>query len=158
MPARLAIALVLAALGPVLSQAAAQEQRRWIAHIDNDTAILAFGTPDSDDTAFLLHCGKRDKSASLTVFEEVADMPPGRDITITLSAGGGSTQIPAQTATDDLMEFTYGRAETVAVAAVLDILRRDGALAVAMGKTRARYPAAGRAEAVAEFAAGCGLR
>jgi hypothetical protein len=83
---------VIASLALLLAApAGAQPARTWMFNFDSDTAVLQYGTPDSDDAVLVIACEPAKKSMRINEFIGSASLMPGR--TAHLKLGNGTTTL-----------------------------------------------------------------
>jgi hypothetical protein len=147
-----AICLLALILG---APARAQDARTWIFNFDSDTAVLQFGTPESDDAVLVIACEPGKKSMHINEFIGADGLVPGRTAHLKLTNGVTSLDYAGQTVANE-MDGTVNIEVTVAPDPKLIALLKTGtALTVDIAGKRTSIPLTGAAPHVAEFEKAC---
>src|SRR5262249_8689785 len=100
---RMKRAALICSLALVLAvPAGAQETRTWMFNFDSDTAVLQYGTPDSDDAVLVIACEPGKKSMHINEFIGSAGLAPGRTAHLKLSNGTAAVDYPGQTIANEM--------------------------------------------------------
>ena len=143
------LALALAA------PAGAQEARSWMFNFDSDTAVLQYGTPDSDDAALVITCEPGKNSMRINEFIGSANLVPGRTAHLKLANGTAALDYAGQTVANE-MDGTVNIEVAVAVDPKLIALLKTGtALTVDIAGKQTAIPLKDAAPHVAEFEKAC---
>jgi hypothetical protein len=143
------LALLLAA------SAGAQEARTWMFNFDSDTAVLQYGTPESDDAVLVIACEPAKRSMRINEFIGSASLMPGRPARLKLGNGTANLDYAGQTVANE-MDGTVN----VEVSAPLDpkliaLLKTGTTLTVDIGGKQTAIPLKEAAPHVAEFEKAC---
>lgn len=144
-----ALALFLA------TPAGAQEARSWMFNFDSDTAVLQYGTPDSDDAVLVIACEPGKKSMRINEFIGSANLVPGRAAHLKLGNGTAVLDYAGQTVANE-MDGTVN----IEVAAAVDprliaLLKTGASLTVDIAGKQTAIPLKDAAPQVAEFEKAC---
>jgi hypothetical protein len=82
--------------------AGAQEGRTWLFNFDSDTAVLQYGTPDSDDAVLVIACEPGKKSMRINEFVGSASLVPGRSAHLKLGNGTAVLDYAGQTVANEM--------------------------------------------------------
>ena len=143
------LALLLAA------PAGAQEARSWMFNFDSDTAVLQYGTPDSDDAVLVIACEPGKKSMHINEFIGADGLVPGRTAHLKLTNGVTSVDYPGQTVANE-MDGTVNIEVSIAVDPKLIALLKAGpTLTVDIAGKPTAIPLKDAAPHVADFEKAC---
>jgi hypothetical protein len=143
------LALMLAA------PAGAQEARTWMFNFDSDTAVLQYGTPDSDDAVLVIACEPGKKSMRINEFVGSANLMPGRAAHLKLANGTAVVDYAGQTVANE-MDGTVNIEVSVGVDPKLIALLKTGStLTVDIAGKQTAIPLKDAAPHVAEFEKAC---
>jgi hypothetical protein len=135
--------------------AGAQDARTWIFNFDSDTAVLQYGTPESDDAALVITCEPGKKSMHIAEFIGADGLVPGRSAHLKLANGAASVDYAGQTVSNE-MDGTVNIEVTVATDPRLIALLKTGTvLTVDIAGKQTSIPLKGAAPHVAEFEKAC---
>jgi len=144
-------ALVLALAAP----AGAQEARSWMFNFDSDTAVLQYGTPESDDAVLVIACDPGKRSMRINEFIGSAGLVPGHAARLKLGNGTTVVDYAGQTIANE-MDGTVNVEVSVAVDPKLIALLKTGAsLTVDIAGKQTAIPLKDAAPHVAEFEKAC---
>ena len=144
-----ALALILAA------PAGAQEARTWMFNFDSDTAVLQYGTPESDDAALVIACEPGKKTMRINEFIGSASLVPGRTAHLKLGNGTAGLDYTGQTVVNE-MDGTVNIEVAVPVDPKLIALLKTGtSLTVDIAGKQTAIPLRDAAPHVAEFEKAC---
>jgi hypothetical protein len=154
---RLFLAACLAA-SVLPSAARAEESLVWLEKASEGFVSLAYGPLDpAKPPLFLLSCFNAMGIAVLDLHTAIEGAKPGEAIAIELSAGEAKTSVEGEAAHDDASGMTFAEASDLAVKPVLEVLRQEGPVTVAVGQTTATLSDQGRADGVEKFSRDCEL-
>ena len=143
------LALALAA------PAGAQEARTWMFNFDSDTAVLQYGTPESDYAALVIACDPGKRSMRINEFIGSASLVPGRAAHLKLGNGTAVLDYAGQTIANE-MDGTVNIEVSVAVDPKLIALLKTGpSLTVEIPGKHTAIPLKDAAPHVAEFEKAC---
>jgi hypothetical protein len=143
------LALLLAA------PAGAQEARSWMFNFDSDTAVLQYGTPDSDDAVLVIACEPSKKSMHINEFIGSTGLVPGRAAHLKLGNGTAVLDYAGQTVANE-MDGTVNIEVSVAFDPKLIALLKAGTtLTVDIAGKPTAIPLKDAAPHVAEFEKAC---
>jgi hypothetical protein len=143
------LALLLAA------PAGAQEARSWMFNFDSDTAVLQYGTPDSDDAVLVIACEPSKKSMHINEFIGSTGLVPGRTAHLKLGNGTAVLDYAGQTVANE-MDGTVNIEVTVASDPKLIALLKSGtALTIDIAGKQTAIPLKDAAHHVADFEKAC---
>ena len=143
--------LALALAAPV----GAQEAYTWMFNFDSDTAVLQYGTPESDDAVLVIACDPGKKSMHINEFSGAAGLVPGRTARLKLGNGTAFVDYAGQTVANE-MDGTVNIEVSVAVDPKLIALLKAGAtLTVEIAGKQTAIPLKDAAPHVAEFEKAC---
>lgn len=143
--------LALALIAP----AGAQEARSWMFNFDSDTAVLQYGTPDSDDAVLVIACEPGKRSMRISEFIGSASLLPGHAAHLKLGNGAAVLDYPGQTVANE-MDGTVNVEVSVAVDPKLIALLKAGtSLTVEVAGKQTAIPLKDAAPQVAEFEKAC---
>ncbi len=144
-----ALAIVLAA------PAGAQEARTWMFNFDSDTAVLQYGTPESDDAVLVIACEPGKKSMRIHEFIGSANLVPGRTAHLKLGNGTAGLDYTGQTVVNE-MDGTVNIEVAVPVdPKLIALLKTGAALTVDVAGKQTAIPLRDAAPHVAEFEKAC---
>jgi hypothetical protein len=144
-----ALALALAA------PAGAQEARSWMFNFDSDTAVLQYGTPDSDDAVLVIACDPGKRSMHINEFIGSENLVPGRPAHLKLANGTAVVDYAGQTVANE-MDGTVNIEVSIAVdPKLIALLKTGAALTVDIGGKQTAIPLKDAAPHVAEFEKAC---
>lgn len=148
--------VVIASLALVLAApAGAQEARTWMFNFDSDTAVLQYGTPDSDDAVLVIACEPGKKSMHINEFIGSASLMPGRAAHLKLTNGTAAIDYAGQTIANE-MDGTVNVEVSVALDSKLIALLKAGpTLTVDIAGKQTAIPLKDAAPHVAEFEKAC---
>jgi len=147
---------IIAALVLVLAApAGAQEARTWMFNFDSDTAVLQYGTPDSDDAVLVIACEPGKKSMHINEFTGATSLVPGRAAHLKLGNGATTLDYTGQTVANE-MDGTVN----IEVSAALDpkliaLLKAGPTLTIDVAGKQTAIPLKDAAPHVAEFEKAC---
>jgi len=145
----LSLVLILAA------PAGAQEARTWMFNFDSDTAILQYGTPESDDAVLVIACDPGKRSMHINEFIGSASLVPGHAAHLKLGNGTAVVDYAGQTVANE-MDGTVNVEVSIAVDPRLIALLKTGAsLTVDIAGKLTAIPLKDAAPHVAEFEKAC---
>ena len=145
----LAVALALA------PPAGAQEARTWMFNFDSDTAVLLYGTPESDDAPLVITCDPGKRSMRINEFIGSTGLVPGRTARLKLGNGTAFVDYAGQTVANE-MDGTVNIEVSIAVDPKLIALLKTGAsLTVEIAGKQTAIPLKDAAPHVAEFEKAC---
>jgi hypothetical protein len=143
--------LVLALVMP----AGAQEARSWMFNFDSDTAILQYGTPESDDAALVIACDPGKRSMRINEFIGSASLVPGQAAHLKLGNGTAVIDYAGQTVANE-MDGTVNIEVSVAVdPKLIALLKTGSSLTVDIAGKQTAIPLKDAAPQVAEFEKAC---
>jgi hypothetical protein len=147
---------VICSLAVVLAGSAeAQEARTWIFNFDSDTAVLQYGTPDSDDAVLVIACEPGKKSMHINEFIGADGLVPGRTAHLKLANGAASIDYVGQTVANE-MDGTVNIEVTAAADPKLIALLKSGtALTVDIAGKQTAIPLRDASPHVANFEKAC---
>jgi hypothetical protein len=150
-PKALIGSLALALAAPV----GAQEVRSWMFSFDSDTAVLQYGTPDSDDAVLVIACDPGKRSMRINEFIGSASLVPGHAAHLKLGNGTAVVDYAGQTVANE-MDGTVNVQVSVAVDPKLIALLKTGAsLTVDIAGKQTAIPLKDAAPYVTEFEKAC---
>lgn len=127
----------------------------WMTGDGDGRAYLVYGSPETgEDYVFILTCGDH---ARMTVYVDIEDTEVGDDVAIAFKGDAADLSVPGKIATDGMSGFHFAEATDATAKPVLAVLNGNGPVTVTTGSVVTALPAAGRDEAVSEFANSCGL-
>jgi hypothetical protein len=149
-------AAVISSLALMLAApAGAQEARTWMFNFDSDTAVLQYGTPDSDDAVLVIACEPGKKSMRINEFVGSANLMPGRAAHLKLANGTAVVDYAGQTVANE-MDGTVNIEVSVGVDPKLIALLKTGStLTVDIAGKQTAIPLKDAAPHVAEFEKAC---
>jgi hypothetical protein len=143
--------LVLALAAP----AGAQEARSWMFNFDSDTAVLQYGTPDSDDAILVIACEPGKKTMRINEFIGSAGLMPGQAAHLKLGNGTAVVDYSGQTVANET-DGTVNIEVSVAVDPKLIALLKTGpSLTIDIAGKQTAIPLKDAAPHVAEFEKAC---
>jgi hypothetical protein len=146
---------VIAVLALILAPAAAQEARTWMFNFDSDTAVLLYGTPESDDAVLVIACEPGKKTMRINEFIGSANLVPGRSARLKLGNGTASLDYAGQTVANE-MDGTVNVEVSAPVDPKLIALLKSGVmLTVDIAGKQTAIPLKDAAPHVAEFEKAC---
>ena len=154
----LLMACLLAATLPGKS-AEADETLIWTGNASDGFVTLRYGSLDPAKTpVFLLSCFDAMGIAVLNIHQGIEDGKQGEPLTIVISAGGAKAEVKGEVASDRSSGTVFAEASDIAVKPLLEVLRQEGSVTVATGKTTETLSDRGRAGAVKLFSEACPLK
>jgi hypothetical protein len=143
------LALALAA------PAGAQEARSWMFNFDSDTAILQYGTPESDDAVLVIACDPGKRTMRINEFIGSASLVPGHAARLRLGNGTAVLDYAGQTVANE-MDGTVNVEVSVAIDPKLIALLKTGpSLTIDIAGKQTAIPLKDAAPHVAEFEKAC---
>src|ERR1043166_8019595 len=97
---RMAIIAALALL--LAAPAGAQEARTWMFNFDSATAVLQYGTPDSDDEGLVIACEPGKKTMRIKESSAAGSLVPGRAARLKLANGTAVVDYAGQTVANEM--------------------------------------------------------
>ena len=150
---RMAVIALLALL--LAAPAGAQEARTWMFNFDSDTAVLQYGTPDSDDAVLVIACEPGKKTMRINEFVGSASLVPGRAARLKLGNGTASLDYAGQTVANE-MDGTVNIEVTAALdPKLIAVLKAGSTLTVDIAGKPTAIPLKDAAPHVAEFEKAC---
>jgi len=143
------LALVLAA------PAGTQEARTWMFNFDSDTAVLQYGTPDSDDAVLVIACEPGKKSMRINEFIGSAGLVPGRTAHLKLSNGTAVLDYAGQTVANEMDGTVNIEVSVAADPKLIALLKAGSSLTVDIAGKPTAIPLKDAAPHVAEFEKAC---
>ena len=138
-----------------VAPAGAQEARTWMFNFDSDTAVLQYGTPDSEDAVLVIACEPGKKTMRINEFVGAANLVPGRSAHLKLGNGTAVLDYAGQTVANE-MDGTVNIEVSAPVDPKLIALLKAGAtLTVDIAGKRTAIPLKDAAPHVAEFEKAC---
>ena len=135
--------------------AGAQEARSWMFNFDSDTAVLQYGTPDSDDAVLVIACEPGKKSMHINEFIGSTSLVPGRTARLKLGSGTAVLDYAGQTVANE-MDGTVNIEVSVALDPKLIALLKAGpTLTVDIAGKQTAIPLKDAAHHVADFEKAC---
>ena len=135
--------------------ARAQDARTWMFNFDSDTAVLQYGTPDTDDAVLVIACEPAKRSMHIAEFIGSDSLVPGRPAHLKLASGAASVDYAGQTVSNE-MDGTVNIEVTVAADPKLIALLKTGTtLNVDIAGKQSAIPLKAAAPHVAEFEKAC---
>jgi len=148
-------AVILSLVLIVAAPAGAQEARTWMFNFDSDTAILQYGTPESDDAVLVIACDPGKRSMHINEFIGSASLVPGHAAHLKLGNGTAVVDYAGQTVANE-MDGTVNVEVSIAVDPRLIALLKTGAsLTVDIAGKLTAIPLKDAAPHVAEFEKAC---
>ena len=124
-------------------------------NFDSDTAVLQYGTPESDDAVLVITCDPGKRSMRINEFIGSANLVPGRAAHLKLGNGTAVVDYAGQTVANE-MDGTVNVEVSVAVDAKLIALLKTGpSLTVDIAGKQTAIPLKDAAPHVAEFEKAC---
>ena len=143
------LALALAA------PAGAQEARSWMFNFDSDTAVLQYGTPDSDDAVLVIACDPGKRSMRINEFTGSANLVPGHAARLRLGNGTAVVDYAGQTVANE-MDGTVNVEVSVAVdPKLIALLKMGPSLTLDIAGKQTAIPLKDAAPHVAGFEKAC---
>jgi hypothetical protein len=143
------LALALAA------PAGAQEARTWIFNLDSDTAVLQYGTPESDDAILVITCEPGKRSMHINEFIGSESLVPGRTARLKLVSGAASVDYAGQTVTNEMDGNVNIEVTAPTDPKLIALLKTGTALTIDIAGKQTTIPLKGAAPHVAEFEKAC---
>jgi len=143
------LALVLAA------PAGTQEARTWMFNFDSDTAVLQYGTPDSDDAVLVIACEPGKKSMHINEFIGSASLVPGRPAHLKLSNGTAVLDYAGQTVANEMDGTVNIEVSVPADPKLIALLKAGSSLTVDVAGKPTAIPLKDAAPHVTEFEKAC---
>src|SRR5205807_8270158 len=82
------------------ASAGAQDARTWLFNFDSDTAVLQYGTPESDDAVLVISCEPARKRIQINVAADA--LVPGNQARLKLSNGAASVDYAGQAVASEM--------------------------------------------------------
>jgi hypothetical protein len=147
---------VICSLAVVLAGSAeAQEARTWIFNFDSDTAVLQYGTPDSDDAVLVIACEPGKKSMHINEFIGSDGLVPGRAAHLKLGNGTASVDYAGQTVANEMDGTVNVEVSAPVDPKLIALLKTGTALTVDIAGKQTSIPLKGAAPHVADFEKAC---
>src|ERR1700730_10848325 len=143
------LALLLAA------PAGAQEARSWMFNFDSDTAVLQYGTPESDDAVLVIACEPGKKSMHIAEFIGADGLVPGRAARLKLANGAASVDYAGQTVSNEMDGNVNIEVNVAPDPKLIALLKTGTALTIDIAGKQTAIPLKGAAPHVAEFEKAC---
>ena len=135
--------------------AQSQDARSWSFNFDSDTAVLQYGTPDSDDAVLVIACEPGKRSMRIAEFIGSDSLVPGRTAHLKIASGTVTLDYAGQTVSNE-MDGTVNIEVTAALDPKLIALLKTGtALTLDIAGTQTAIPLKGAAAPAAEFEKAC---
>ena len=135
--------------------AGAQETRTWMFNFDSDTAVLQYGSPQSDDAVLVITCEPAKHTMHINEFIGSESLEPGRTAHLKLISGTVTLDYAGQTVTNE-MDGTVNIEVTAPTDPKLIALLKTGTtLTVDVAGKQTTIPLKGAAPHVAEFEKAC---
>jgi hypothetical protein len=139
----------------LVAPAGAQDARTWMFNFDSDTAVLQYGTPDSDDAVLVIACEPGKKSMHINEFIGADGLVPGRTAHLKLGNGTATVDYVGQTIANE-MDGTVN----IEVSAPLDprliaLLKTGASLTVDIAGKQTAIPLKNAAAHVVDFEKAC---
>ena len=93
--------LLCVSLIAAFAASAVAQERQWSLDASDQDAYLIFGVPESDDVGISLWCTVQKGEINIFLPEGDAAEKPGKDVTLTLTAGGVSAELKGKTETNE---------------------------------------------------------
>jgi hypothetical protein len=150
---RLAVVCTLAlVLG---APAGAQETRAWIFNFDSDTAVLQYGSPQSDDAVLVITCEPAKRSMHINEFIGSDTLEPGRAAHLKLTSGATTLDYAGQTVTNEMDGNVNVEVTAPTDPKLIALLKSGTALTVDVAGKQTTIPLKGAAPHVVEFEKAC---
>lgn len=148
--------LIGCSLAAVLAApAGAQDARTWLFTFDSDTAVLQYGTPESDDAVLVIACDPGKKTMYITEFVGSNNLSPGRTAHLKLASGTGSVDYAGQAVANEMDGTVNIEVSTTADPKLIALLKTGTALTIDVAGNQRTIPLKGAAPHVAEFEKAC---
>jgi len=135
--------------------AGAQDARSWMFNFDSDTAVLQYGTPDSDDAVLVISCDPGKRSMRINEFIGSASLVPGQATHLKIGNGTAVVDYAGQTVANE-MDGTVNIEISVPVDPKLIALLKTGpSLTVDIAGKQTAIPLKDAGPHVAEFEKAC---
>jgi hypothetical protein len=144
-----ALALLLGA------PAGAQDARTWMFNFDSDTAVLQYGTPESDDAVLVIACEPGKKSMHIAEFIGADGLVPGRAARLKLANGAASVDYAGQTVSNEMDGNVNIEVNVAPDPKLIALLKTGTALTIDIAGKQTSIPLKGAAPHVAEFEKAC---
>jgi hypothetical protein len=147
---------VIGSLAFALAAAAgAQEARTWIFNFDSDTAVLQYGTPESDDAILVITCEPGKRSMHINEFIGSDSLVPGRTAHLKLGNGTASVDYSGQTVTNEMDGNVNIEVTAPTDPKLIALLKTGTALTIDVAGKQTTIPLKGAGPHVAEFEKAC---
>jgi hypothetical protein len=147
---------VISSLALVLAlPVAAQEARTWMFNFDSDTAVLLYGTPDSDDAVLVITCEPANKSMHINEFIGSAGLVPGRTAHLKLSNGTAVLDYAGQTVANEMDGTVNIEVSVTPDPKLIALLKAGSALTIDIAGKPTAIPLKDAGPQVAEFEKAC---
>jgi hypothetical protein len=135
--------------------AGAQEARTWMFNFDSDTAVLLYGTRDSDDAVLVIACEPGKKTMHINEFIGSAGLVPGRTAHLKLSNGTAALDYSGQTIANEMDGTVNIEVSIAADPKLIALLKAGSSLTVDIAGKPTAIPLKDAAPHVAEFEKAC---
>ena len=135
--------------------AGAQDARTWIFNFDSDTAVLQYGSPESDDAVLVITCEPGKRSMHINEFIGSESLVPGRTAHLKLVNGAASVDYAGQTVTNEMDGGVNIEVTAPTDPKLIALLKTGTALTVEIAGKQTTIPLKGAAPHVAEFEKAC---
>ena len=156
MLARLLLGCALAVA--IAGSARAQEARAWLFNFDSDTAVLQYGTPESDDVVLVISCDPAKRSMQIAEVVGSSNLVPGRPTRLKLFNGAASLDYPGETVPNEMDGTVNVEVRTNADPRLMPLLKTGTAITLDIAGKQQAIPLKGAAPHVAEFEKACFAR
>jgi hypothetical protein len=143
------LALVLAA------PAGAQPGRTWMFNFDSDTAVLQYGTPDSDDAVLVIACEPGKKSMRINEFIGSDKLMPGRAAHLKLGNGTTILDYAGQTIANEMDGTVDIEVSAPVDPKLIALLKAGTTLTIEVAGKQTAIPLKDAAPHVADFEKAC---
>jgi len=93
--------LLPAVLSGALSATAAAQERQWSLDASDQDAYLIFGVPESDDVGISFWCPVQQGVVNIFLPEGDPAVAAGKPVTLTITAGAETAELPGKTETNE---------------------------------------------------------
>jgi hypothetical protein len=150
---RIAVIGLLALL--LAAPAGAQPGRTWMFNFDSDTAVLQYGTPDSDDAVLVIACEPGKKSMRINEFIGSATLLPGRTAHLKLGNGTTILDYAGQTVANEMDGTVDIEVSAPVDPRLIALLKAGTTLTVDVAGKQTAIPLTDAAPHVADFEKAC---
>ena len=137
------------------ASAGAQEGRTWLFNFDSDTAVLQYGTPDSDDAVLVIACEPGKKTMRINEFIGSANLVPGRSAHLKLGNGTAVLDYAGQTVANEMDGTVNIEVSARVDPKLIALLKAGTTLTVDIAGKQTAIPLKDAAPHVAEFEKAC---